>query len=77
MMDRGMGGMVDGCPIMGDMMGGMRGQNQKGRGKMHSRPMMEARLAFTKAGLEVTETQMEAWDAYVDAVRKRRESMVA
>jgi hypothetical protein len=72
----GPGGMMDGCPRMGDMMGVTRGK--KGRGMMmHSVPMMEARLAFTKADLEITEAQMPQWDAYAEAVRARHEKMAA
>jgi hypothetical protein len=60
-----------GCPMMGKgMMGGMMG-----KGMMHSRPMMEARLAYIKADLDITEEQMEAWDAYAEAVRGRHATM--
>jgi hypothetical protein len=80
----GQGGMMGGrdtdgmmgCPRMGDMMGGMRGKKARGM-MMHSRPMMEARLAFTKADLEITEVQMPQWDAYAEAVRMRHEKMAA
>ena len=47
-------------------------------GMMHSVPMMEARLAYIKADLEITEAQTAAWDAYANAVRARhaaKESM--
>jgi len=54
-----------GCPMMGG----------KGRGMMNSRPMMEARLAYIKTDLEITETQTEAWDAYADAVRAGQAAM--
>jgi len=55
------------------MMGGMMG---KGGGmEMHSRPMMEARLAYIKADLEITEAQTAAWNAYADAVRVRHAAM--
>jgi len=37
--------------------------------------MMEARLAYIKADLEITEAQMAAWDAYADAVRARHTTM--
>jgi hypothetical protein len=65
------------CPMMGDMMGGGRGM-MRGMGHgmmMHSVPMMEARLAYIKADLEITEAQMPAWDAYADAVRVRHDAM--
>jgi len=62
---QGQGGMMGSCPKMGGMkMGGMMG-----KGMMHSRPMMEARLAYIKADLEITEAQTAAWNAYADAVR--------
>ena len=71
------GGMMSGCPMMGDMMGGGKGM-KKGMGHgmmMHSVPMMEGRLAYIKADLEITEAQMPAWDAYADAVRVRHTTM--
>jgi hypothetical protein len=72
-----MGDMMSGCPMMGDMMGsGRRGMMKgMGHGMMHSVPMMEARLAYIKADLEITEAQMPAWDAYADAVRARHTAM--
>jgi hypothetical protein len=66
------GGMMDRCPPMGHMMCGKRGM-MKGHGMMPpSVPMMEGRLAYIKADLEITEAQMPAWNAYADAVRARR-----
>ena len=73
-----MGDMMSGCPMMGDMMGSGRRGMMKGMGHgttMHSRPMMEGRLAYIKADLEITEAQMPAWDAYADAVRARHTAM--
>ena len=73
-----MGGMMSGCPMMGDMMGSGRRGMMKGMGHgmmMHSRPMMEGRLAYIKADLEITEAQVPAWDAYADAVRARGTTM--
>jgi LTXXQ motif family protein len=61
----GRGGMMGGCPKMGGMMGG----GMMGKGMMQSRPMMEARLAYIKADLEITDAQTAAWNAYADAVR--------
>ncbi len=61
------------CPKMGSMMGG--GMMGKGGGMMHSRPMMEAHLAYIKTDLEITEAQTAAWDAYADAVRARHTTM--
>ncbi len=62
--------MMD-CPMMGKgMMGG-----GMGKGMMHSRPMMEARLAYIKADLEITDAQMAAWETYVGAVRARHTAM--
>lgn len=72
----GQGGMMDGCPMMGDMMGAKHGM-KKGRGMMHSVPMMEGRLAYTKADLAITEAQMPAWNAYADAVRAKHGKMDA
>src|SRR5680860_868092 len=43
--------MSGGCPMMGGMMGTGGGM------MMHSRPAMEARLAYLKADLEITEAQ--------------------
>ena len=79
MMDRDMGGQdMSGCPMMGDMMGfGRRGMKEgMGHGAMmHSVPMMEGRLAYIKADLEITDAQMAAWDAYANAVRARHATM--
>ena len=66
---------MDGCPMMGDMMGGKRGM-KKGHGMMmHSVPMMEGRLAYIKADLGITEAQMPAWNEYADTVRARHTKM--
>ena len=79
MMGQDMGGQdMSGCPMMGDMMGfGRRGMKQgMGHGAMmHSVPMMEGRLAYIKADLEITDAQMAAWDAYANAVRARHTTM--
>jgi hypothetical protein len=77
---QGPGGMMGKakCPRMGGMRGGpggMMGKGMMGQAMMHSRPMMEARLAYTKADLEITDTQMDAWNAYADAVRKSHATM--
>jgi hypothetical protein len=72
----GQGGKSDSqgmdCPRMGkSKMGGMMGKGMmgKGPGMMHSRPMMEGRLAYIKADLEITDAQEDAWNGYADAVR--------
>jgi hypothetical protein len=79
MMGQDMGGQdMSGCPMMGDMMGfGRRGMKQgMGHGAMmHSVPMMEGRLAYIKADLEIADAQMAAWDAYANAVRARHATM--
>jgi hypothetical protein len=87
MMDRGEGGMMgqdmggqdmSGYPMMGDMMGfGRRGMKQGMRhgAMMHSVPMMEGRLAYIKADLEIADAQTAAWDAYANAVRARHATM--
>jgi hypothetical protein len=69
----GQGGMMGGCPKMGGMMGG----GVMGKGMMHSRPMMEARLAYIKADLEITDAQTAAWNAYADAVRAHYGAMAS
>ena len=77
MMGDGMGGMMGGCP-MSDMMASGRHGMMKGMGHgmmMHSVPMMEGRLAYIKADLEITDAQMPAWDAYAEAVRARHTTM--
>jgi len=80
MMGKGPGqgqGMMDGPGQGGGMMAGP-GQGpggMMGKAMMHSRPMMEARLAYTKADLEITDAQMDAWNAYADAVRKSHATM--
>lgn len=71
-------GDTSGCPMMGDMMGAGRRGKLKGMGHhmmMHSGPMIEARLAYIKADLGITEAQMPAWDGYADAVRAQRSTM--
>jgi hypothetical protein len=72
----GKGGPDEGMMGRGGMMGpgGMMG-GMMGKGMMHSRPMMEARLAYTKADLEITDAQTDAWNAYADAVRARYAAM--
>ena len=68
-MGRGrMMGMMGGCPMMGMGMGrhGMM---------MDSVPMMEGRLAYLKADLEITDAQASAWDGYANAVRTGRATM--
>jgi LTXXQ motif family protein len=86
----GQGGMMgQGGPGQGKgaMQGGMKGQGKancpksmmgKGMmqgGMMHSRPMMEGRLAYIKADLEITDAQTDAWNAYAEAIRARHASM--
>jgi hypothetical protein len=83
MVDQRQGGMMDqdgkpdGCPMMGDMMRSGRHGMGKGmrHGMMHSVPMMEARLAYIKADLEITDAQAAVWDAYANAVRARHSAM--
>lgn len=74
---RGMRGEMGGmsrCPRMADMMGS---HGKMRHGMMPSRAMTEARLAFIKTDLEITEAQMPQWDAYAEAVRDRQKSMAA
>ncbi len=86
-MGQGRGGMMGGgmmrgarmgqrgggrCPMMGQRPGGM----MMGRGMMFSSvPMMEGRLAYIKADLQITSAQEKAWNAYADAVRARHTTM--
>lgn len=74
----GRGGM-GGCPMMGGMMGqggqGMMGPGMMGHGMMMDHgPMIEARLAYLKADLAITDAQAAAWNVYADAVRARAAS---
>ncbi len=65
-----------GCPMGGDM--GFRRGMKHGMGHgamMHSVPMMEGRLAYIKADLEITDAQLATWNAYADAVRARHATM--
>jgi LTXXQ motif family protein len=55
------------CPMMGK---GMMDKSMTQAG-----PMMEARLAYIKADLEITEAQTTAWEAYAAAVRARHTAM--
>ena len=77
--DKGMmqGGMMgqrkSSCPKMS----GMMGHGMMGKDMMHSRPMMEARLAYIKADLEITDAQLDAWNNYADAFRKRHDVMTS
>jgi LTXXQ motif family protein len=68
----GQGSKADGKGMMGK---GMMDCPMMGKGMMHARPMMEARLAYIKADLEITETQTKAWDGYTAAVRARHTAM--
>ena len=60
--------------MTGEMMGG-KGKKEGQGMMMHSVPMMEARLAYIKADLEITDAQSTAWDAYANAVRARHGAM--
>ena len=56
---------------------GDRGMKQRmGHGAiMHSVPMIEGRLAYIKADLEIADVQMAAWNAYANAIRARHATM--
>jgi LTXXQ motif family protein len=69
---RTMGGMMG--PGMGGMMGMMMGGGPM-MGMMGAGPMMEARLAYQKAELGITDAQTAAWDNYVVAFRARGAAM--
>jgi hypothetical protein len=78
MMGGGMMGQGQGGGMMGQGQGGcMMGGGMMGQGMMHSRPMMEARLAYIKADLEITDAQTNAWNAYADAVRAHYGAMAS
>ncbi|MGE3529861.1 MAG: Spy/CpxP family protein refolding chaperone, partial [Methyloceanibacter sp.] len=78
--DQGPGGMMGGMMKQGGMMphcpkmGGRHGKRGHGM-TPPSVPMMEGRLAYIKADLEITEAQTPAWNAYADAIRARRANM--
>ena len=69
-------GMIGGeCPMMGAMgQGMMRGRHMM-RGRGIGRPRMgamgEARLAYLKAELDITQEQEAAWTGYAEAARNR------
>jgi hypothetical protein len=70
-----MGMMGGGCPMMDMMGGGMMGKGMGGgRGMMGGRHMQmgamsEARLAYIKSALAITDSQTEAWNGYATVVR--------
>lgn len=73
MMSRGMmmgPDMMGGCPPMGWAMG-MMGHGMKGNQKA----IMEGRLAYIKAELNINETQNTAWEAYVATIRTRMKKL--
>jgi hypothetical protein len=69
------GGMMDRDAPMGHAMCGKRGMKKRHSMMPPTVPMMEGRLAYIKADLEITEAQMPAWNAYADAVRAKRAKM--
>jgi hypothetical protein len=82
-----MGMMGGGCPMIGmmGMMGpgmagpGMWGQGEWGPGMMGPGSRMgtvvDARLAYLKGELAITEAQTEAWNAYAEAATTRVDVM--
>lgn len=66
--------MMDRMPMM-DHMGQMPMMNMGSMGMMMSGPMVQGRLAYTKAELGITEAQEAPWKAYADAVTARMASM--
>ena len=66
---------------MGQMGAGMMGAGDMGmmgpgmHGMMDFGPMMEGRLAYTKAELGITDSQTAAWDDYTKAVKARATTM--
>lgn len=69
MMGDDKGGMMGGCAMMGGMGHGMRGM------MMTSMPMTEAKLAYMKAELGITDAQASAWEDYAKAVRAQQAAM--
>ncbi len=64
--------MMGGCGMIGGMgHGGMRGM------MMTSMPMTEAKLAYMKADLGITDAQASAWEDYARAVRTQYSAMDA
>lgn len=68
-------GMIGGsCPSMGMMGQGGMGQGGgpgMGRRGVGMAPMIDARLAYLKAQLGITEAQAKVWAAYEDSVKNR------
>jgi hypothetical protein len=50
----------------GMIQGGMMGHGVMAKDMMHSRPMMEAHIAYNKADLDITDAEMDEWNAYAD-----------
>ena len=74
-----MGMMGPGMMGSGTWGQGTWGQGEWGPGMMGRGPRMgtvgDARLAYLKGELAITETQTEAWDAYAEAITTRVEVM--
>jgi len=62
------GGMMDG------MMGGMMGGGMM-KGPEHMAAMREARIAYLKTALGITQAQMGAWNSYVEALQAQQAKM--
>jgi len=68
-----------GMPMMdmSKMMQMMRGMTMSGRGGMSMMPFehIEGRIAFLKAELAITDTQLPQWNAFADALRAGAKGM--
>ena len=69
-------GMMGGeCPTIGMMGHGPMGQGMAGErtmgGPARMGAMIDGRLAYLKANLNITDAQTEAWNGYADVVRGR------
>ena len=72
------GPMLDGRMMEGEFPAGMMGhRGMAGMMRMMSNPMVQARLAYVKAELEITDAQAPAWTAYSDATIAQVDSMRA
>jgi hypothetical protein len=74
------GMMGGGCPTIGMMGQGMMGPGLSGQGMMAGRQarmgaMVDGRLAYLKAELNITDAQSEAWNGYANAGKGRVDVM--
>lgn len=70
-----MGMMGGGCPMMGMMDHGMRGQGMMWGRQAGMAAMVDARLAYLKDELKITDAEGEAWNGYAEAIKGRVTNM--